>query len=57
MIETTRNRMVNRKSEQESKFQNDVERFVKQNRLQQRVNLSPALVSNTASLKQKREES
>ncbi len=56
IIEKNRAIMEGRKLEKESKFQSDLQRFVRQNRLQQRVNLSPALVSNSASLKQKREE-
>ena len=53
-VALVRSKMEERKLEQEKKFQSEIERFIKQNRLQQRVKCSPALVSNSNSLKQKR---
>ena len=50
-----RTQMEEKKSTQENKFQEEIERFIKQNRLQQRVKYSPALVSNGASLKRARQ--
>ena len=49
--------MEEKKVTQEAKFQEEIERFIKQNRLQQRVKCSPALVSNTAALKRARQVS
>jgi hypothetical protein len=49
--------MEEKKQSQEKKFQEEIERFIKQNRLQQRVKCSPALVSNAALLKKKRDMS
>lgn len=46
-----------RKSSEEQKFQNDIQRFFKQNRLAQRVKCSPALVSTQAELKKRRKVS
>ena len=48
--------MEKKKAEQEQTFQEEVQRYIKQNRLQQRVKCSPALYSNGASLASKREE-
>ena len=47
--------MEKKKADQESTFQDEVQRYIKQNRLQDRVKKSPALVSNGASLAKKRE--
>lgn len=52
-----RAQMEEKKQTQENKFQEEIERFIKQNRLQQRVKCSPALVSNQAALKRKRQMS
>ena len=49
--------METQKAEREKAFQEEVERYIKQNRLQQRVKCSPALVSNSKSLAQMRSES
>lgn len=49
--------MEEKKTSQENKFQEEIERFIKQNRLQQRVKCSPALVSNSAALKRARQMS
>ena len=49
-----RQQMEEKKLAQETKFQEEIERFIKQNRLQQRVKCSPALVSNTQALKRAR---
>lgn len=49
--------MEKQKAEKEKTFQEEVERYIKQNRLQQRVKCSPALVSNSKSLAQMRSES
>lgn len=49
-----RTQMEEKKTTQENKFQEEIERFIKQNRLQQRVKCSPALVSNSAALKRAR---
>ena len=49
--------MEEKKLTQENKFQSEIERFIKQNRLQQRVKCSPALVSNSAALKRARQMS
>jgi heme oxygenase len=48
--------MEKKKAEQEQTFQEEVQRYIIQNRLQQRVKCSPALYSNGASLASKREE-
>jgi heme oxygenase len=47
--------MEKKKADQEATFSEEVQRYIKQNRLQQRVKCSPALVSNGASLAKKRE--
>lgn len=52
-----RAQMEEKKTTQENKFQDEIERFIKQNRLQQRVKCSPALVSNSAALKRARQMS
>lgn len=52
-----RTQMEEKKSVQENKFQEEIERFIKQNRLQQRVKCSPALVNNSAALKRARQMS
>ena len=49
--------MEEKKKKQEENFQVEIDRFIKQNRLQQRVKCSPAIVSNTSTLKKKREVS
>lgn len=50
-----REQMVNKKQNQDLKFQEDLVRMYKQNRLQQRVKCSPALVSTSGTLKKNRE--
>ena len=52
-----RQQMEEKKKNQEENFQVEIDRFIKQNRLQQRVKCSPAIVSNTATLRKKREMS
>ena len=52
-----RTAMEEKKASSENKFQEEIERFIKQNRLQQRVKCSPALVSNSAALKRARQMS
>jgi hypothetical protein len=42
--------MEDKKQGEETKFQEEVERFIKQNRLSQRVKCSPALANNAAEL-------
>ena len=49
--------MEDRKLGEEVKFQEEVERFIKQNRLSQRVKCSPALVNNAIELKKRKEMS
>lgn len=49
--------MEEKKSQNEKKYQEEIERFIKQNRLKQRVKCSPAIVSNAATLKKRRHES
>lgn len=53
-VSLRRVQMEEKKLTQENKFQEEIERFIKQNRLQQRVKCSPALVSNTSALKRAR---
>ena len=43
-----------KKQNEEVKFQEEVERFTKQNRLQQRVRCSPAIVNNAIELKKRK---
>jgi hypothetical protein len=54
-VEMRRKYMEKKKADQEATFAEEVQRYIKQNRLQQRVKCSPALVSNGASLAKKRE--
>ena len=49
--------MEEKKKKQEENFQVEIDRFIKQNRLQQRVKCSPAIVSNAATLKKRRDMS
>ena len=49
-----RQEMENKKHTEEVKFQEEVERFIKQNRLQQRVKCSPAIVNNAIELKKRK---
>lgn len=46
--------MEDKKTKEEQKFQDEVQRFIKQNRLAQRVKCSPALVSNSNELKKRK---
>lgn len=46
--------MEEKKLANEKKYQEEIERFIKQNRLKQRVKCSPAIVSNVATLKKRR---
>jgi hypothetical protein len=57
MVEKRREIMETHKAEIEQTFYEEVERYIKHNRLQQRVKCSPALVSNSKSLAQMRSES
>jgi len=54
-VEMRRKYMEKKKGDQETQFQEEVQRYIKQNRLQQRVKCSPALHSNGASLAKKRD--
>ena len=49
--------MEDKKVEHETNLRDEIYRAVKQKRLQQRVKCSPAIVSNSATLKKKREMS
>lgn len=49
--------METKKGNEELKFQEEVERFIKQNRLAQRVKCSPAIVNNSATLKMRKADS
>lgn len=56
-VETRRQKMEDKKNKEQAKFQEEVERFFKQNRLAQRVKCSPALVSNAAELAKRKKTS
>lgn len=49
--------MEDKKMTEEFKMQEEIERFIKQNRLAQRVKCSPAIVSNVAELRRRKTES
>ena len=53
-VDKRRREMEEKKQKEEMKFQDEVERFIKQNRLSQRVKCSPAIVSNAAELKKRK---
>jgi hypothetical protein len=53
-VELRRQQQELKKAEQERLFKEEVDRYIKQNRLQQRVKCSPALISNGQNLAQKR---
>lgn len=55
-VQMRREQMEKSKAVQEQHFQQEVQRYIKQNRLQQRVKCSPALVSNQSSLAKKRHQ-
>jgi hypothetical protein len=55
-VEQNREKMEKRRADEQSKFQEDVERYIKQNRLVKRVKCSPALVSNGLTLAKKKQE-
>lgn len=42
--------MEEKKQNEESKYQDEIERFIKQNRMSQRVKCSPAIVNNAIEL-------
>ncbi len=46
-VQQRRSQMEKKKKEEQEKFQEEVQRFMKMNRLSQRVKCSPALVSTT----------
>ena len=46
--------MEEKKAKEELKFEEEVGRFIKQNRLQQRVKCSPAIVNNAADLRKRK---
>ncbi len=56
-VEKRRKDMESKKNAEEVKFQDEVNRFFKQNRLAQRVKCSPALVSNANELKKRKKQS
>lgn len=56
-VDKRRKDMEEKKFGEELKFQEEVQRFIKQNRLAQRVKCSPALVSTQAELKRRKTQS
>lgn len=56
-VEKRRGDMEEKKYGEEIKMQEEIERFIKHNRLAQRVKLSPAIISNVAVLRKKKAES
>ena len=56
-VDKRRKQMESKKNSEEAKFQEEVQRFFKQNRLAQRVKCSPALVSTSNELKKRKQVS
>jgi hypothetical protein len=49
--------MEDKKVNEEGKFQDEIQRYIKQTRLSQRVKCSPALVSTAQELKRRKQQS